>query len=71
MWGYGDEAVSVTKNAPSQSFTVVMNQQGDTPVIEDQHSDNDHTESSGDEESSDHDEPEHQSEDDNQSEDDD
>lgn len=71
IWGYGDEAVSVTKNAPSQSFTVVMNQQGDTPVIEDQHSDNDHTESSGDEESSDHDEPEHQSEDDNQSEDDD
>lgn len=66
-WGYGKEAVTTTsKTSPTQSFTVVMNQQGDTPVIEDgHHSDSDHSEnSSSDEGSSDNDEPEHQSEDD-------
>ena len=65
--GYGKESVSATKTSPSQSFTVVINQQGDTSVIEDvHHSDSDHSESSSDEGSSDHDdEPKHhQSEDD-------
>lgn len=68
---YGKESVSASKTSPSQSFTVVINQQGDTSVIEDvhhsnsDHSDSDHSESSSDEGSSDHDEPEHhQSEDD-------
>ena len=66
MTGYGKEPVSATKTS-SQSFTVVINQQGDTSVNEDvHHSDSDHSESSSDEGSSNHDdEPEdHQPEDD-------
>ena len=57
--------MSSTKSSSSQTFTVMINQQGDTPVIEDvHHSNSDHSESSSDEGSSDHDEPEHHSEDD-------
>jgi len=49
----------------TQSFTVMITQQGDTPVTEDVHSDHSESDhSSNDEESSDHDEPEHRSDDD-------
>ena len=55
-----------TSESSSQTFTVMINQQGDAPaVIEDvHHSNSEHSESSSDEGSSDHDEPEHRSEDD-------
>lgn len=51
-----------TSESSSQTFTVMINQQGDTPVTH--HSNSEHSESSSDEGSSDHDEPEHRSDDD-------